>query len=69
MAKLLSALFFAAALMLGLGAGPSLTYACPMQNAQAEKDSSPVQLAMEESDEHSSEASNSADDVDEEKSE
>lgn len=50
MAKLLTALFFAAALMLGLGIGPSMTYACPMQSAQTEKAASPVRLAMEDSD-------------------
>ena len=56
MPKLLSMLLFAAALTLGLGAGPSSTFACPMQNAQAESASSPVQLAMEEPDEGSDKA-------------
>ena len=57
MAKSLSALLFAAALMLGLGAGPSMTYACPMQSAQTESTSSPVQLAMEETDKSSDKGS------------
>lgn len=75
MPKLLSTLFFAAALMLGLGAGSSATYACPMQNAQAESASSPVQLAMEEptegSDKAAYESSKAVDDVesDDQKSE
>ena len=56
MAKLLSTLLFAAALMLGLGTAPSMTLACPMQSAQAEN-ASPVQLAMEDSDEGSDEGS------------
>lgn len=66
MAKLLSALLFAAALLLGLGAGPAMTYACPMQSAQAETASSPVQLAMEESDEGSDEGSDDDEDGEEE---
>jgi len=69
MARLLSALLFAAALMLGLGAGPSMTYACPMQNAQIESTSSPVQLAMEETDKSSDEGSDDEKKGDEEKSE
>ena len=56
MDKLLSTLLFAAALILGLSTTPSMTHACPMQSAQAE-DSSPVQLAMEDSDEGSDEGS------------
>ena len=68
MAKLLTALFFAAALMLGLGTGASMTYACPMQSAQAEN-SSPVQLAMEEADEGSDKAAYDETEGDEEKSE
>jgi len=51
MAKLLTSSLFAAALMLALGAGSSIAYACPMQNAQAERSSTPVQLAMDEADE------------------
>lgn len=69
MAKLLSALLFAAALVFGLGAAPSITYACPMQSAQTENASSPVQLAMEESDEDSDEGSDDEEEGDEEKSE
>jgi hypothetical protein len=69
MAKLLSALLFAAALLLGWGAGPAMTYACPMQSAQAEKASSPVQLAMEESDEGSDEGSDDDEDGEEGESE
>jgi hypothetical protein len=68
MAKLLSTLLFAAALMLGLGAGSSMTHACPMQSAQAEN-SSPVQLAMEEADEGSDNAAHDETESDEEKSE
>jgi hypothetical protein len=68
MAKLLSTLLFAAALMLGLGATSSLTHACPMQSAQVE-DSSPVQLAMEEADEGSDAAAYDEPEGDEEKSE
>ena len=69
MARLLSCLLFAAALMLGLSSGSSLTHACPMQNAQAETKSSPVQLAMEEADEGSDKAAYDEQEVDEEKSE
>lgn len=69
MAKLLTALFFAAALMLGLGIGPSMTYACPMQSAQTENAYTPVQLEMEESDEGSDEDSDDEEEGDEEKSE
>ena len=69
MAKLLTALFFAAALMLGLGIGPSMAYACPMQSAQTEKAASPVQLAMEDSDEGSDEGSDDEEEGDEETSE
>ena len=69
MVKLLSALLFAAALMLGLGTGPSMTHACPMQSAQTESASSPVQLAMEEAAEASDKAAYDEKEGDEEKSE
>lgn len=68
MAKLLSTLLFAAAMMLGLGSAPSMTHACPMQSAQAEN-ASPVQLAMEEGEEASDKAAYDEIDGDEEKSE
>jgi hypothetical protein len=68
MAKLLSTLLFAAALMLGLGTAPSMTHACPMQSAQAEN-ASPVQLAMEEGDEASDKPAYDETEGDEEESE
>jgi hypothetical protein len=68
MAKLLSTLLFAAALMLGPGIAPSMTHACPMQSAQAEN-ASPVQLAMEEGAEASDKAAYEKTEGDEEKSE
>lgn len=68
MAKLLSTLLFAAALMLGLGTSASTTDACPMQSAQAEN-SSPVQLAMEETEDGSDKAARDETEGDKEKSE
>ena len=64
---MLFAWLFAAALVLGLGAAPTLTYACPMQSAQTENNSGLVQLAME--DESSDESSDDEEEGDEEKSE
>lgn len=64
MARLFGALFFAAALMLGWGMGPSDSYACPMKN-QAAKQSSPVQLAMEEPEDGSEEVARDDDGGDE----
>ena len=69
MAKLLSALLFSAALMLGLGASSSVTHACPMKNIQAKKAYSPVQVAMEESDEGADESASNEEERDDEKSE
>jgi len=57
MAKLLSALFFAAALVFGLGTGSSSTYACNEQSAQAEDATGLIQLAMDESEDSADEAS------------
>lgn len=52
MAKLLSALIFAAALIFGLGTVSSTTYACNEQSAQAGDDL--IQLAQDESSDESS---------------
>jgi hypothetical protein len=49
MAKLFSALLFAAALIVGLGAVSSVTYACNDQTAQADNATGLVQLAQDES--------------------
>lgn len=69
MARLLGASLFAAFAMLGLGAVPTIADACPMQNAEAEANSSPVQLAMEDTDTGSDEAANRDEDRDGETSE
>lgn len=61
MAKLLSALVFAAALLFGLGASSSPTYACNEQSAQATDATGLIQLAMDDADDSSSDDSSSDD--------
>jgi len=64
MTNLLSALLFAAALIIGLGSASSTTYACSEKSVQADaKDSaSSIQLAMDDAEDDSSEDDSSEDD-------